>query len=350
VVKFWKFEKAINNIQLYPQKDWLCFKSMQLQSRAANFKFDDKYVVVSTYFLTVDLYSMHSNHLLCQYMGHTCSITSFDFNQSLMLIVTGSADNSIKYWSMHLDEASLAKESASPKLSGSFSSGSQGSTHHIIEGVGNAQSNLLIKTESNLNWPVHISMQAYENDPGRYLLIVLLANGFIFLNMIEKIDDFVMIERETSESVRKDSENSSSSPISVNDTNRFNFKYKLKISNSFRSLLSIQNSEFNMNSNDAAENFFDDENAESSLVSNKSWANFDASSKVLSVYVVSENNSNQSNKFFIKKWRIDTSVNYEYFDTKSIEASEENQFSFLNKRSLKSLNISQFEIISFGSK
>jgi hypothetical protein len=347
-VKFWKFERLINNIELHPQKDWLCFKTIQLQSRAANLKFDDKYMVVSTYFLTVDLYSMQSNQLLCQYMGHTCSITSFDFNQSLMLIVTGSADNSVKYWSMHLEESGLRKESASPRLSSSLSMGSShDSGNHIIESMGNAQNSLLIKTEANLNWPVNIAIQPYENGSERYLLMVLLANGFIFLNMIDKVDDFVLIETESGES-GKETFCSASSPISMNDVNTFNFKYKLNISNTFRSLLSIQNSEFNLNNNSASENFFDDENSQNLLVSNKSWTSFDANHKLLSTYIVTENNSNQSNKLFVREWRVGTSENYEVFDTQSVETGEENQFSFLNKRSLKSMNINQFEIISFG--
>jgi hypothetical protein len=284
-----------------------------------------------------------------------------------MLIVSGSADNSVKYWSMYLDEASLLlpkeNSAASPKLAGSFNGSFTQGTQHIIEGMGHGGgSGLLIKTEPNLNWPVQISIQPYdscqEHSSERYLLIVVLANGFIFLNMIDKVDDFVMAEAVSSLDTdsppmfQGSSGSIDGSPISVNNPNRFNFKYKLRISDTFRSLLSILNAEFGPGSQDGADSFFDDENAENLLVSNKSRTWFDRDTKLLTVYVVTENNSNQSNKFFMKKWLVRTSESYGLFDWKSVEdeANEIEKFTFLNKRSLKFMNISQFEIISFGSK
>ena len=331
MVKFWKFDEAISNIELNPKKDWLCFKTMQLQSRVANLKFDDKYMVASTYFLTIDLYSLLTNQLLYQYMGHTCSISSFDFNQNLMLIVTGSADNSIKYWSMYVEEIKEKTKTANPV------------------NINNANI-LLIKTEQNLIWPVHICIQNYKMSD-QYLLMVLLANGYLFINNVERFDDFALVKSNSEK-------NHSTAEFYCADFDRFNFKFKLRISSTFKSLVSLYShqSEFNLN-NSNSENFFADENSENLLVSNKSWIELnniiDDSDKIITVYVVSENNSNQTKKFFIKKWLIRKNDEYEMFDMKQLEEEYNllnDSFAFLNKRSLKSIDINQFEIVSFGSR
>lgn len=69
--------------------EWINFKSFDLMSRALLMKFDDKYLVSTNYFLTVEVYSIETERCLQQCSGHTCQITCFDFNQDLMLIVTG---------------------------------------------------------------------------------------------------------------------------------------------------------------------------------------------------------------------------------------------------------------------
>jgi hypothetical protein len=322
LVKFWRYEESKSNLEPeISKKEWNCVKTMQLQSRAASLKFDDKFLITSTYFLTMDLYSLQTYQLIYQYMGHTCSITSFDFNQNLMLIVTGSADNTIKYWSM--DKKGI---------------GSINTVNHQITPSFNK---LLIKTEPNLVWPMHIKLVKYDKkDSSKYFLIALLANGYIFLNEIEKIDDF------ESEKLTEDKKTNDQLEFE-----KFNFRYGLVISNAYRHIFYMQNLDFNLNQND--ENIFDNENLENLLISNRSWTSFDCESMMLSVYLIAENNSNQTKKFFLKKWRLIKNTTYESFELECQEEQDsvyEENFAFLNKRSLKSLNINQYEIITFGAK
>lgn len=165
-MKFWRLESLPSTRGLNHQdSEWICFKSFYLQSRASALKFDSLYLLASTYFLTMDLYSLADQTLLCQYMGHTCSITAFDFNSpDLSLICTGSADNSIKYWTIAPIKAS-----------------------ELVSADNEPLTNLAIKTEVNLLWPVKISIERLSSSSENrteYLVIALCANGDLFLNLV----------------------------------------------------------------------------------------------------------------------------------------------------------------------
>ena len=308
MVKFWRLEEIFddntstntNNVNY----KWNDFKSLQLNSRASSFKFDDKYLVASTYFLTIDLYSLESWEFLHQYMGHTCSITSFDFNPYLMLIVSGAADNTIKYWSMKTKEINTEKNNF----------------------------NLLIKSEPNLIWPVKINIEKFHDE--NYLVLVLCANGFLFLNLVEKIDDFII-----------DDKNKKNYQPNIFD--RFNFRYNLIISDTFKSYLSLHNDlDGYLNSDDEDFDHYlnEDFNSNDFILSNKSRMTLE--SNTLTVFAVTDNNSNQNKKFFIRKWNLIKDLSLEF----EIIPIDHKNYEFLNKKNLNSLNINQFEIISFGFK
>ena len=182
------------------EKDWRIFKSFQLQSRATAMKFDDKYLVVNTYFLSLDLYSLVNDQFIFSFMGHTCAISCFDFSSDLMMVVTGSADNTIKYWSM--DVTNMLKRRRFD-IGGNFS----------IE-----SSQLLIGTEPNAIWPVRVSIQKFSesSESSCYLVIALCTNGYIFIEDVEKIDDFTDPSTETKIVLNRDV---------ADDFDRFNFKF-----------------------------------------------------------------------------------------------------------------------------
>lgn len=165
-VKFWRLQTLpLKPGDLREKKEWTCFKSFYLQSRASALKFDSDYLLASTYFLSMDLYSLADQSLIAQYTGHTCSITAFDFNGGLLnLICTGSADNSIKYWTI---------PQTTTKNRSSIS---------VLPDDSLANSYLPIRTEINLLWPVKITIEKFDND--EYLVLALCANGYLFLNLI----------------------------------------------------------------------------------------------------------------------------------------------------------------------
>lgn len=265
-------------------------------------KFDDKYLVISTYFLTIDLYSIRTNEFLFQYMGHTSSISSFDFNQSLMLIVSGSPDDTVKFWSMNTEIWKQEKNKAK----------------------------LLIKTQDGLIWPVKISIQKFSDpiyesneDEESYLVIVLCANGFIFLNCLQKIVEF---KRKEAEEV---------------DINLFAFRYNLLISDDFMCILNL---------NDDYNDFDDDILA----TSNRSRLVFDHKTGVLSAFIITDNNSRKIEKFFVMRWKIFKDEEAQILRAHSLE-SESDQLllksnDFLNNTRIKCFGIDVFEIVSFGSK
>jgi hypothetical protein len=291
IAKFWKLE----------QDEWKCFKTLQLQSRACCMKFDEKYLVISTYFLTIDLYSLSSNEFLFQYMGHTSSISSFDFNQSLMLIVSGSPDDTVKFWSMNIDIWKQEKN----------------------------MSKLLIKTQDNLVWPVKISIQRFDDqsyetnqEEESYLVIVLCANGFIFLNCIQKV---IEIKEKDAEA----------------DIDLFAFRFNLLISEDFVCFLNL---------NDDYNDLEDDILA----TSNRSRLEFEHKTSVLTAFIITDNNSNQTRKFFIKKWKVFRDQEEQILRAQSLDMLCDQLLPksnhFLNKRILGYMGIDQFEIVSFGFK
>lgn len=110
--------------------------------------------------------------------------------------------------------------------------------------------------------------------------------------------------------------------------------------------------------------FFDNDHTEPPIISNKSWVDL-RSSGLLTVYVVTENNSYQNKKIFKQQWLFRKNLDYVCFEFSSPTrnttptTNEQNQtnenenediYSFLNKRMLKTPNIGQFEVIAFGAK
>lgn len=341
------------------EQDWRLFKSFQLQSRATAMKFDDKYLVVNTYFLSLDLYSLDNDQFIFSFMGHTCAISCFDFSSALMMIATGSADNTIKYWSM--DVSNMLKRRRFD-IGGNFS----------IE-----SSQLLIATEPNAIWPVRVSIQKFTESV--YLVIALCTNGYIFITDVERIEDFtepttefkIVINREVTD-----------------DLNRFNFKFNLKISSRIRDFLDAQNKDdeflaVRIAANTAPSVDDDDhelwlENANNNqeintnyLMSNKSF--IDYKNGVLTAYIVTDNNNYQTTKLYMKQWSLvflkRLKSNRKLVECEAPESEDEEVleytyrfrlrdfdngvFDYLNRKTLSlpeaGLDINQFEIVSFGT-
>jgi hypothetical protein len=229
-----------------------------------------------------------------------------------MLILSGSADNTLRYWSMNLSE------------------------------INNNLSRAIIHTEYELTWPIKIEIEKYKksNNNGEdltYLIICLCANGLIYLNIVYKVDEFVANETKAANSMQPQAE-----------LENFKFKYNLKISPTFKCSLNAQLVNNQIDSFD--QEFFnrDDNLLNFALISNKSHIRF--SNERLTAFLVTDNNSNQNVKLFVKEWKLFLNIEEETLD--SIEEFVDNDFYFehLNRRflSIEDVEKAQFEIITFG--
>lgn len=297
IVRLWRLvvvETRENN----GSKGWESFKCFQLQSRASSMKFDDNYLAVNTYFLSLDLYSLKTDQLLISYMGHTCAISCFDFNSHLKLLVTGSADNTIKFWSMDVDKEIKTVWSSAMNQSAQY----------------------LIASESNTIWPMRVSIQPFSS-ANSFLVIALCTNGFIYVTDVEKHYDDIRDE-------------SNADGDADDDLNCFTFNFKLKISTKIRDFLDAQSmdddllelsnlykqgGDWTANLDEDQEEDDDEYDAEDFrlrdreedrsqemnmgyLMSNKSFIEYN--SGTLTAFIVTDNNNYQSTKLFIKRWSL----------------------------------------------
>ncbi len=261
-------------------------------------KFNDKYLVVSTYFTKIDLYSLTSNQLLYQYYGHTCSVSCFDFNDKLSLLVSGSSDNTIKYWSINVNSCTDSNNK-----------------------------NLLIKSEINLIWPVKVQIVNYETE-NDYLVMALCANAFLYLCYVQKVDDEFRNEND--------------------QINVFKFAFNLIISDTYKCLLSVFN-DITTNDLDDVLNLIDDQQNQNLILSNKSYISYDMNKKSVTLFLITDKNAFRMKKISIKKWLLRKNLESKEFEVSKCEF-DESYFEFLNKRSFKSFDINQLEIIAFGYK
>ncbi len=243
IVNFWRLE---NN----KEEEWSLFKSLEMISMASDFKFNENYLIASSFSFnqfSLNLYSLKTNQLEHQFIGHTAAITCFDFNE--YLISTGSADTTIKIWSI--------------------------------------KEKILLNSEANPNWPAKLTI----------------------------IDDFV---------------------ITVYTDAYLYIKKCIKENN-------IQISFTNNHILDAYPNRLI-RNLDNSIYLS-SRTNITYINNILTGYFITENNSNEMIKFYIKKWfyKLDTNEFIPVqFDNSSLD--------FLNQFNNPSLEIGQYEIITFGFK
>ena len=100
-MNFFKFDETIGN--------WNSSLEIKLNFKAAKFKFDDFYLIVMNYFNTIDLYSVKTGELLRNYKGHDAGITASCYNSDLKLLITGSCDNTVKFWNINLNKEDAIK-------------------------------------------------------------------------------------------------------------------------------------------------------------------------------------------------------------------------------------------------
>lgn len=233
-------------------------------------------------------------------MGHTCSVTSFDFNDNLKIIVSGSADNTVKFWPMKPDD---------PK-------------ELIIYKA--------IKSE-NLIWPVKTKIEKYSQDQNEYISIVLCANLYCYLNFIEQVDDF-----------KNDFEH--------DKHNVYNFRYKIQISDSIKSYINLKNTFLDNNS--SFDFYEEDEYEQEFLISNKSWILL--KNGILSLFLITDNNAFRQKKAFTRQYLVKKNEKDQVFDIDFIDSkycrNNDEHFEFINRMYFETYNIQQFEIISFGFK
>lgn len=215
---------------------------------ASDFKFNDDHLIASSYSFnqfSLNLYSLKTNQLEHQFIGHTAAITCFDFNE--YLICTGSADTTIKIWSIN--------------------------------------DKILLNSESNLNWPAKLTI---IDD----FVITVYTDAYLYIKKCIKENN-------------------------ISFTNNY-------ILDAFpnRLIRNLDNS-----------------------IYLSSRTNITYIKNILTGYFITENNSNEIVKFYIKKWfyKLDTNQFISVpFDYSSLD--------FLNQFNNPSLEIGQYEIITFGFK
>ena len=138
-----KFDKNKN--------EWIVFKELILECRALRLKFDDQYVVVITFFNTIELYSLESGQLLKKYTGHVAGITTVAYSTELKLLVTGSCDNTVKSWLINENQENQ---------------------------------NEAIKTINDMMWPIDVRIKKYLKS-SHYLIISLNSDNFIYITFFD---------------------------------------------------------------------------------------------------------------------------------------------------------------------
>lgn len=76
-----------------------CIKVIHTHSVAA-LQFDDVYVYTASYDNTAACWDIDTGQLMCRYVGHISAVFSLDARRDLNLLVTGSADKTVKIWQL----------------------------------------------------------------------------------------------------------------------------------------------------------------------------------------------------------------------------------------------------------
>jgi len=298
-VNFWRLKKLdecqvktsfpnlfINNEDF--DFEWTNFKRLELNTRAIQLKFDNLYLITTTYFLSIEIYCVNNGRFLQKLVGHTCQITCFDFSQYLGLIASGSADYTLKIWSIQTASENLSENSE----------------------------NCLIASEFDKIWPIRIQIERCLSS-SCFLLIILSINGFIYVKSIETINDKQINSLDEKEVNNSQSLNFSESKF------LFGSKFNLKLNAQF-----------------IYKNLLNDEN-DILLLCNRSYLSY--YDKNLVAYLVSKNNASQQQKVYIRKWNLDmTSKTF-----KPVKVNN-TSYEFLNQISHVEFGIKRYEIIAFG--
>ena len=254
--------------------EWTRFKSLQLQSRASSVRFEDeRYLLTSTYFMTVELYCLRRDTLLFQYIGHTCSISCMAMSTPLALIVTGSADNTLKFWSMRVNERAMLDATA----------------HR-----------LLVASVANVIWPVCVQIMPFESSGHRrrrdHLVVALCANGFVFVN-------YVRVRSAT----LSDDDDDDDGDYNENEVGQ----WTLEICTRLRCVASLWDADI------SGVGGGDDEVA---LITSRSYASLNNNNNLLSVFAVTtapvrsadySRHTRTPKSVLVKRWRIHLSVEAE---------------------------------------
>jgi F-box/WD-40 domain protein 2 len=67
----------------------------------ADLKFDEEYLYTASYDNSAAVWSFATESMYCLYAGHINGVMSIDVNRGDNLVLTGSADYSVKVWDFH---------------------------------------------------------------------------------------------------------------------------------------------------------------------------------------------------------------------------------------------------------
>lgn len=169
----------------------------------------------------------------------------------------------------------------------------------------------LITSESNRIWPLTISIVKYDENDDIYLIISLCTHGEIYINSVEKIQDFLPSDKPTT------------------NFETFNFRSNMIFSTKCDLAIDAQ-----FGYNDVL------------TLSHISYVKY--CNKALVAYLVSDNNSQQEVKMYVKKWKLFMKPDNGMIDCEELDIINRS-YGFLNETDLRHLGINRkFEILAFG--
>ncbi|KAL5004500.1 hypothetical protein ScPMuIL_017956 [Solemya velum] len=92
------------SIKIWNARNGECCLAIRTPS-VSDIKFDDTLLFVASYDNSVICYDFGTGREKCRYVGHVSAVLSIDFNIALNLLLTGSADRSVKIW--HIESGQL---------------------------------------------------------------------------------------------------------------------------------------------------------------------------------------------------------------------------------------------------
>ncbi|KAK3607895.1 hypothetical protein CHS0354_036720 [Potamilus streckersoni] len=88
-----------HTVRLWDISTGECLKVIHTHSVSA-LQFDDEYVYTASYDNTAACWHFATGHLVTRYGGHTSAVFSLDARKDIDIIVTGSADKTVKIWQL----------------------------------------------------------------------------------------------------------------------------------------------------------------------------------------------------------------------------------------------------------
>ena len=88
-----------HSVRIWDCESGNCIKVLRTHT-VADLKFDDDYLITASFDTSAALWDLDNCKSLMLYEGHVAAVFSVDFSVELDLLVTGSADSTVKVWKL----------------------------------------------------------------------------------------------------------------------------------------------------------------------------------------------------------------------------------------------------------